>query len=129
MKKYKITGAVTAFIALVLEIIPYGVKMHWGDIYVERNTFHSYFDMLVWGYGDTAPFFTGLLTLAIFVLFAVSIFIKEHKVYRISLCLLSFTAVILSIVPSMFNSYTLIGGIITVALSISAEMTLLMLTK
>ena len=129
MKKTKIIGTVFLLIALILEIIPYGIKMKWADQFTKRVTYHSYFDGIVWGYGDIAPLCASVLTVVILIMLTVSIFVNCQRAYTLALSVLSLITVILSIVPVLFDSYTLIGGIITACLCVAFEITVLINIK
>ena len=126
MKKLNIINLIFVGIALVLEIIPYGVRMKWADFFFEKYTFHSYFDLTLWGYGDVGPFLCGILTAVVFVMLALLLFFKPHRVYIIFICILTVGAAIFSTIPSFFGSYTLVGLIITVILGVSTEISALM---
>ena len=124
MKK-KIVSISSLVIALVLEIIPYGVRLKWADFYVERYTNHSYFSLIPWGYGDMGPFLCGILTVALLIMVSATLIFKEKKGYTLGIVIVNLIAVVMSIVPALFNSYTLIGFIITVLLAVSCEINLM----
>ncbi|MBQ8145609.1 MAG: hypothetical protein IJ039_02395 [Clostridia bacterium] len=124
MKK-KIVSLVSLAIALILEIIPYGVRLKWADFYAERYTSHSYFSLIPWGYGDMGPFLCGILTVVLLLMLSATLILKEKKWYSLTVAILNLIAVILSIIPAFFNSYTLIGFIITVLLAVSCEINLM----
>ena len=125
MKKLKIVNLICLASALVLEILPYGVKMKWADFFYENYTYHSYFDLTVWGYGDMGPFLCGALTVIILGMLFATLFFKPKKPYLFSLCALGIAAVMLSIVPTFFGSYTVFGLIITALLVVSAELNIM----
>ncbi len=129
MKKLKIVNLICLLSALILEILPYGVKMKWADAFVERYTLHSYFDLTVWGYGDMGPFLCGALTVIILGMLFASLFFKPEKSYLFSLCALGLGAVMLSVVPSFFGSYTVLALIITALLVVSAELNIVTYLK
>ncbi|MBO4983519.1 MAG: hypothetical protein J6D23_05625 [Clostridia bacterium] len=124
MKK-KIVSLSMLTVALILEIIPYGVRLKWADFYVERYTSHSYFSLIPWGYGDIGPFLCGILTIALMAMLTIALFIKEKKGYSLAIVIINLIAVIMSLIPTFFNSYTLIGFIITVLLAVSCEINLM----
>lgn len=125
MKKLRIANLICVCLALVLEILPFGVRMKWADFFYENSTYHSYFDLTVWGYGDMAPFLCGIFTIAIIVLLSIWLFREQSRAYSLILCAVSLVTVILSIVPAFFDSYTLFGLIITILLAVSTEMSIL----
>ena len=124
MKK-KIVSISALVIALVLEIIPYGVRLKWADFYVERYTNHSYFSLIPWGYGDMGPFLCGILTVALLIMVSATLIFKEKKGFTLAVVIVNLIAVVMSIVPALFSSYTLIGFIITVLLAVSCEINLM----
>ena len=129
MKKLKIVNIITVLAALVLEILPYGVRMKWADFYLERYTFHSYFDLTVWGYGDMGPFVCGVLTSVMLIMLCVSLFLNPKKQYNIVLIAVSISAAMLSVVPSFFGSYTVVGLVITTLLIVSSELSVVSYIK
>lgn len=126
MKKLNIINLICVGIALILEIIPYGIKMKWADFFFEKFTLHSYFDLTPWAYGDTGPFLCGIFTAVIFIMLLLRLFVRPHKSYLVIICALTITAAIFSAVPAFFGSYTLIGLFITILLGVSTEVTALM---
>ena len=129
MKKLKIVNLVCLLAALVLEILPWGVKMKWADFFAERYTFHSYFDLTVWGYGDMGPFLCGALTVIILGMLFATLFFKPKRAYLFSLCALCIAAVMMSVIPTFFGSYTVLGLIITALLIVSAEINIIAYIK
>ena len=122
MKKLKVVNLICLLSALVLEILPYGVKMKWADFFYESYTFHSYFDLTVWGYGDMGPFLCGAFTVVILGMVFATLFFKPKKSYLFALCAMGIASVMLSVIPSFFDSYTVFGLIITALLAVSAEL-------
>ncbi len=128
MKK-KIISLSSLVIALIFEIIPYGVRLKWADFYAERYTSHSYFSLIPWGYGDMGPFLCGILTVVLLLMLSGTLIFKEKKGYSLAVVIINLIAVIMSIIPAFFNSYTLIGFIITVLLALSCEINLMIHMK
>lgn len=126
MKKLNIINLILVGIALTLEIIPFGVRMKWADFFFERYTYHSYFDLTLWGYGDMGPFICGILTSVMFIMLFVRLFFKPHKSYLVVICVLGVAAATVSVIPAFFGSYTIIGLIITILLGAATEVTALM---
>ena len=126
MKKLNIINLICVGVALALEIIPFGIQMKWADFFFEKYTYHSYFDLTVWGYGDMGPFICGILTSVVFAMLIARLFFKPHKSYNLAMCVLSVAGATFSVIPSFFGSYTLIGLIITILLGVSTEISALM---
>ena len=121
MKKTKIASIIFIGIALVLEILPFGVIMRWDSFY-GSTTYHSYFDLKVFEYGDIGPFFCAILTAVAFGMMLASLFFKENKIYLLSVTAITFSSVILSLIPTFYEGYSIFGVIITVALSVATEL-------
>ena len=121
MKKVRIAGCICAFLALVLEILPFGIIMKWDGFYREAS-FHSYFDTEVFGYGNIGPFFCAVLTSVLFCMMLSTLFFKVHRAYTLSVCVIAFVTVVFSLTPTLYNQYSIFGVIITLLLSVSAEL-------
>lgn len=121
MKKIKIASIVCAGLALILEILPIGIIIE-GDSFYQESFFYSYFDLYVFKLGNIGPFFCAILTSVVFCLMLSSMFFKAHRVYSISVCAIAFTTVACSLTPSLFGQYSIYGLIITVFLSLAAEL-------
>lgn len=126
MKKLKILNVVFVSVALILEILPFGVKMKWADFFYEKSTYHSYFDLTVWGYGDMGPFICGILTSVLLIMLVLTFFKKPKKAYLFSVCAIGLCTTMVSVIPAFYDSYTLIGLIITVILGASTELSVMM---
>ena len=121
MKKVRIAGSICTALALVFEILPFGIIMKWDGFYQE-STFHSYFDTEVFGYGNIGPFFCAIFTSILLCMMLSTLFFKAHRAYTLSVCIMAFATVVLSLTPTLYNQYSLYGVIITVLLSVSAEL-------
>lgn len=69
MKKKNALLLIPAAAALVLEMLPYGAVCNFGYPAADgtmqyRRSLYAYFDLLPFGYGNFAPFLTGILTCA-----------------------------------------------------------------
>ena len=125
MKKLKIANLICVCVALVLEVLPFGVCLKWADFYYENATYHSYFDLTVWGYGDMGPFLCGLFTVAVIGLLTFSLFKKTNRTYSFALSAVGLVTAMLSTVPAFFGSYTVFGLIITILLAVSTEISII----
>ncbi len=108
-------------IAVILEILPGGVAMNFADIdaltgeikvSVEK---YSYFSMMPFGYGNHFPLITAALTCVIAVLAAVYAFTGKRPFVN-AVFGLSIAALVVSVVPVVFRSYTLTGIFITASM-------------
>ena len=70
-----------ALLALVLEFIPYGVRMRWMAPEPEefRVTWHAYFSMMPFGYGDIFPLCTSVLTVLLILSILLYLWIDEGR--------------------------------------------------
>ena len=119
MKK-KIVMLCTAFVALVLEILPYGAVGTFANPEGKpwRRTY-SYFDMTPFGYANFAPFIVALLTCVLLILLVISIFAKKQM--RKPLLCVSAIATVLSLAPLLYgiSYFSLVGSLILVALLVT----------
>ncbi len=121
MKKIRIASSVLTGIALILEILPFGIILK-RDSFYQESTFHSYFDTEIFSLGNIGPFFCAIFTSIVFCMMLLFLFVKPHRAYMLSLCILSFVTVVLSLTPTLFDQYSIFGLAITILLAISAEM-------
>ena len=125
MKKTKIVSIVCVGIALILEILPFSVIMKGSNSFYQEATFHSYFDLTVFENGNIGPFFCGALTSILFCMMLAAFFFKPNKAYVFSVCAVTFVTVILSLLPTFFEAYSIFGVIITVCLSVATELNIM----
>ena len=121
MKKVKIVSAACVLIALVLEILPFGVIMHSNSFYQEA-TYHSYFDLTVFTSGDIGPFFCAVLTAVLLVMSVLPFFFKFKDVYALAMSIVALCTVVLSLVPTFYEGYSIFGLFITILLSVATEL-------
>ena len=119
MKKNNILALLFPFVALILEFLPNGVAMHFMAPPGEEPfvTMTSYADLLALGYGNFGPFLTIVLTLVLINIIFLYIF-KNNSKFLGRAKIISLVAFIMSLVPIVFNSYTIIGGLISISLFI-----------
>ena len=126
MKK-RLQYLILPIITLILEILPYGAVCNYARPATDGSIGHfrelySYFDLTVFKHGNIGPFFCAVLTAVLFGMMLSSMFFKAHKAYTLFVCTLAFSTVVLSLTPTLFGQYSLYGLIVTVLLSLSAEM-------
>ena len=118
MMKRKQTVIVLAILVviLVLELLPYGAVLHFGNPEGEpfRETF-SYFDLTPYGYANFGPFITALLTCSLLVMSVVDLFLSNRRLKN-ALRIVTFVALIASLGPLLVNCYSIIGGAISILL-------------
>lgn len=116
MKKRKFLLAELPVLALILELLPWGVVMRFanpnGDPWIKET---SYFSLLPFGYANIGPLLTAVFTCGLLVLL-VFYLIKENRTMLKTCAVLSAAAAMTSFFSVFFLSYTLISGGISVCL-------------
>ena len=103
-------------VILVLELLPYGAVLHFGNPEGEplRETF-SYFDMTPYGYANFGPFITAILTCILLVTSFVNLLVDSRKL-RASIRIVSVVALLISLAPLLINCYSVWSGAISLLL-------------
>ena len=118
----KIASLVTTVFLVVLELLPFGIKLNWVDSGgMSSISYHSYFESIPWGRGIVGPLICAILTVIMLSLLLLSFFI-ENKAFYIVLCAMPWLALIGSLSTMAFGAYTLLGGIISAILIVLAEL-------
>ena len=119
MKIKKSLFVILPLVALILELLPYGVVLNFANPEGEpwRRTY-SYFSMMPFGYANIGPLITAILTCVLFVLVVVYLF-KPRKGLNTAILNVAGFATAASILPLMFgfDYITVIGVIITLLLA------------
>ncbi len=121
MKKTRLLSLICPIIALICEILPYGVVLNFWNPEGEpfRETF-SYFDLTPFGYANFAPLITAVLTC---VILAVTVFfvIKPKRTAAKILAVLSLIASVISLMPLLYglSFFSPVGVVISGALIIN----------
>ena len=105
-------------VILVLELLPYGAVLHFGNPEGEpfRETF-SYFDLIPYGYANFGPFITAILTCVLLVMTIINLFADNGK-NKSTIKIVSFVTLIISLAPLLVNCYSVVSRIISVLLSV-----------
>ena len=103
-------------VILVLELLPYGAVLHFGNPEGEplRETF-SYFDMTPYGYANFGPFIPAILTCVLLVISIINLLVDNDKI-KTTIKIVSLIALVASLAPLIVNSYSVIGGVISLLL-------------
>ena len=103
-------------VIFVLELLPYGAVLHFGNPEGEplRETF-SYFDMTPYGYANFGPFITAILTCVLLVISIINLLEDNDKI-KTTIKIVSLIALVASLAPLIVNSYSVIGGVISLLL-------------
>jgi len=118
LKKKRIIVLCLLAIAIVLELLPYGAVLIFGNPDGTRNreTF-SYFDLRPYGYANFAPLITAILTSVLLFMFVVYMFNNNAELYK-KIKGVSIAAVIVSFMPLLrgLENYSVTGFAISVVL-------------
>lgn len=103
-------------VILVLELLPYGAVLHFGNPGGEplRETF-SYFDMTPYGYANFGPFITAILTCVLLVISIINLLVDNDKI-KTTIKIVSLIALVASHAPLIVNCYSVLGGAISILL-------------
>ena len=108
---------IAPIITLILEALPYSVKMNFGTADGETITrYTSYFDTLPFYYAMFSPLITAVLSCAIFLALLIYC-IWENRILMIIAKVLLYVAVILSIWHCLFF-ITVLGILVTLSMVI-----------
>lgn len=115
-RKQPIIAFAILIVILVLELLPYGAVLHFGNPEGEpfRATF-SYFDLTPYGYANFGPFITAILTCVLLVLSIINLLVETGKIKTI-IKIVSLIAFVISLAPLLVNCYSVLGGAISVLL-------------
>ena len=86
-----------------------------GNVNIIRK-YYSYFDMLPFGYGNFFPMICAVLTCVLLLLSVIYLFTGKYMILNIMMGT-GIAALIISLLPIIFKSYTLIGLGITLLLA------------
>ncbi len=116
MKKKMITFALLLS-ALVLEILPYGAVLNFGN--PEGDTWrktYSYFSLIPYGYANFGPLITAILTCIMLVIIVISILIKKD--WNKTISVISVIATLTSLAPLMFGIgyFSIVGAMVSVCI-------------
>ena len=115
-RKQPIIAFAILIVILVLELLPYGAVLHFGNPEGEpfRATF-SYFDLTPYGYANFGPFITAILTCVLLVLSIINLLVETGKIKTI-IKIVSLITFVISLAPLLVNCYSVLGGAISVLL-------------
>jgi len=123
MKKANITSAIVTLVIIVLESLPYGAVLNFGEpnsdgsIGFIRKTY-SYFSLTPGGYANFAPFLTAVLSCALMFVIVISIFMEKNALKNASR-ILSILALLTSLMPLLLGVwyYSVCGLAISILLT------------
>ena len=119
-RKQTIIVFAVLIVILVLELLPYGIVLEFAHIspdlsisYYEQH--FSYFDLIVYGYGNVGALFTAILTCVLLVISIINLLVDNDKI-KTTIKIVSLIALVASLAPLIVNSYSVIGGVISLLL-------------
>ena len=103
-------------VILVLELLPYGAVLYFGNPEGEplRETF-SYFDLTPYGYANFGPFITAILTCVLLVISIINLLVDNDKI-KTTIKIVALIALVASLAPLIVNCYSVLGGAISILL-------------
>ena len=119
MKKHFLVLSAIALAALVFELMPFGVTLHFaeaGGSTVVRT--YSYFSLTPWGYAAFAPFFTACLTALLLTVAAIGCFTEKRLL--LTTAIISAIATPISLLPFLDNSFSWVTAIVSLLLCVAA---------
>jgi len=114
--------------AFVLELLPIGVVLHFGQPDGESiPSYFSHFDLTPYGYANFGPFLTAILTCLLLAVILLSLLIGKAFPRR-AVLILSSIGTLTSLMPLMFGfrSITVIGLCVTALLAAEVAVSLFM---
>ena len=124
MRKSNIARAFVAFAIIVLESLPYGAVLNFGEptsdgsIGFIRKTY-SYFSLTPFGYANFGPFLTAVLSCVLLCLLVISIFIEKNALQNTAY-IVSIFALFASLMPLLLGvrNYSVCGLAISLLLAV-----------
>ena len=115
-------------LTLILELLPSGAVLEFAHMSPELTLGYyeehfSYFDPIVYGYGDFGPLLTAVLTCMLAVITVITVFF-ENRAVRIALRVVSVLTLLCSMTPMLTGCYSLVGGAISALLLVTCIISL-----
>ena len=132
MKKIRFLLPICPLAAVILELLPYGVVLRFGQPDGEpiRQTF-SYFSLIPYGYATFSPLITAVMSSMLLILALAAVTRPRAKRLRANGNLAAVAAV-LSIAPWVMRGsayFTAIGGLVTLLLALHTVLIIVLLRK
>ena len=122
MKKKNFLFVIIPIVALVLEVLPWGVVMNFAnpDGKPWRYTY-SYFDMMPFGYAIFPPLLVAICTCVLFVLTIVYVFRQNSTIFK-AITITNAAALILSLAQFLYGLSNISAINVLVTLLFAAQM-------
>ena len=126
MKRNRFLLLLLPFVALILEIIPYGAVCNFALPATDGTIGHfrelySYFDLLPFGYANFGPFMTAITTCVIIVVLTFYAFLGRDRALSVAKKLL-YVGVVFSLGPILLGIHFLSAVGVLITLSLIAEL-------
>ena len=113
---------------LILELLPCGAVLEFAHMSPELTLGYyeehfSYFDPIVYGYGDFGPLITAVLTCMLAVITVIAVFF-ENRTVRIGLRVVSVLTLLFSLTPMLTGCYSPVGMAISALLLVTCIISL-----
>ena len=104
MKNPKLTHLLTVIAAIGAMLLPWGAVLRFitpdaSGVQHETLETYSYFDPIIYGYANFAPFLCAIVTVVLLVVLGYTFFVKETKNICVLMLVLSIVAFVLSVLP------------------------------
>lgn len=117
MKKKNLITLVITVIVIVLESLPFGAVLRFGQDNGEMTeSFFSYFSLTPYGYANFFPLITAVLSCVLFVLSVVLLFINNMKCKKLFRILAAINAVT-SLIALVWGNFTVVAALILLVLA------------
>ena len=119
---WMIPSLVLAIVLLALECLPSGVAMEFkwpidenSNVFASKTEYYPYFSGMPYGYGNCAPVFIGIFTIAVIILCIINIFVDKTGI-DITILVLNVLKLVLSGVEFLFSRTTINWTIFALAI-------------
>lgn len=104
MKNPRLTHLLTLVAAIGAMLLPWGAVLRFvtpdaSGVQYEKLEMYSYFNPIIYGYANFAPFLCAIVTVLLLVIVGYTFFGSENKPVRVTMFALSVTAFVLSVLP------------------------------
>lgn len=103
MKKFKIVNLILLVVTLILEILPYGAVLCFGNPEGEDwYRTYSFFSRVPFGYANFGPFITALITCVLLILTVIAL-LKDGKKINTTIFVLGCISAVTSLSPLLYG--------------------------
>jgi len=120
---WMIPSLALAIVLLALECLPSGVAMEFkwpidqnAQVFASKTEYYPYFSDMPYGYGNCAPVFIGIFTIAVIILCIINIFVDKTGI-NIAILVLNVLKLVLSGVEFIFSRTAINWAVFAIALA------------